>query len=98
MFPTVKLTFTECSILKRHFILGECDQKEVENQNCLKLALNSSLSNRALILDALLRLLMFSNEVRMGNLIDTFKDFKATFSVTSKTITEFMDNIFYENE
>jgi hypothetical protein len=41
---------------------------------------------------------MFSSEVRMGNLIDTFKDFKATFSVTSKTMTEFMERIFYENE
>ena len=41
---------------------------------------------------------MLSSEVRICNVIDTFKDFISTFQVTSKTMSEFMDNIFYENE
>ena len=36
-------------------------------------------------------MLLLSSEVNMGNVITTFNDFKATFSVTSKAMTDFLD-------
>jgi hypothetical protein len=50
------------------------------------------------MLDPLLKLVMFSDECKLSNLVRSGASFKQVFSLKSATVTQFMSQSLFENQ